>query len=101
LASAVSNAGGLGIITCLTQKTPEDLGREIAKCRALTDRPFGVNLTFLPTFSTPPYAQYIDVIARSGVRIVETAGRSPDPYMNELKSAGIKVIHKCTSFATR
>lgn len=97
LAAAVSNAGGLGIITGLTLGTPEKLAKEIARCRAMTDKPFGVNLTFLPTFSAPPYAEYIQVIVQSGVRIVETAGRSPEQYMPALKAAGIKVIHKCTS----
>jgi len=97
LASAVSNAGALGFITGLTQKTPEALAREIARCHDMTDKPFGVNLTFLPTFSDPPYAEYIDAIKQGGVRIVETAGRSPKPYMSLLKEAGIKVIHKCTS----
>ncbi|MGF6899080.1 NAD(P)H-dependent flavin oxidoreductase [Paraburkholderia sp. GAS348] len=97
LASAVSNAGGLGIITALTQKTPEQLAKEIARCREMTDQPFGVNLTFLPTFSAPPYPEYIDAIKQGGVRIVETAGRNPEPYMGRLKDAGIKVFHKCTS----
>lgn len=97
LAAAVSNAGGLGIITALTQKTPALLAREIARCRELTDRPFGVNLTFLPSLSVPPYAEYIAAIEEGGVRIVETAGRNPDKYMPMLKAAGIKVIHKCTS----
>ncbi|MDN7179160.1 nitronate monooxygenase family protein [Caballeronia sp. SEWSISQ10-4 2] len=97
LASAVSNAGGLGIITALTQKTPELLAKEIARCRVMTDQPFGVNLTFLPTFSAPPYPEYIDAIKQGGVRIVETAGRNPEPYMGSLKDAGIKVFHKCTS----
>ncbi len=94
---AVSNAGGLGIITGLTQRTPELLAKEIARCRDMTDKPFGVNLTFLPTFSAPPYPEYIRAIAEGGVRIVETAGRSPEAYMPSLKAAGIKVIHKCTS----
>ncbi len=97
LAAAVSNAGGLGIITGLTQRTPELLAREIARCREMTDKPFGVNLTFLPTFSAPPYAEYIAAIAEGGVRAVETAGRSPEAYMPALQAAGIKVIHKCTS----
>ena len=97
LASAVSNAGGLGIITGLTQKTPELLAKEIARCRDATDKPFGVNLTFLPTFSAPPYPEYIAAIVEGGVKIVETAGRSPEAYMPALKAAGIKVIHKCTS----
>jgi NAD(P)H-dependent flavin oxidoreductase YrpB (nitropropane dioxygenase family) len=97
LAAAVSNAGGLGIITGLTQKTPELLAKEIAKCRDMTDKPFGVNLTFLPSFSAPPYPEYIAAIREGGVRVVETAGRSPEQYMPALKQAGIKVIHKCTS----
>jgi nitronate monooxygenase len=97
LAAAVSNAGGLGIITGLTQKTPDDLAAEIAKCRALTDKPFGVNLTFLPTVTSPDYPGYLRAIVEGGVRIVETAGRNPEPFMPALKSAGITVIHKCTS----
>ena len=97
LAAAVSNAGGLGIITGLTQRTPELLAKEIAKCRGMTDRPFGVNLTFLPAFTTPPYPEYIAAIKEGGVKVVETAGRSPEQYMPALKAAGIKVIHKCTS----
>src|SRR5438067_7021473 len=97
LAAAVSTAGGLGIITGLTQRTPELLAKEIERCRDMTDKPFGVNLTFLPTFSAPPYPEYIAVIREGGVRIVETAGRSPEQYMPALKAAGMKVIHKCTS----
>jgi NAD(P)H-dependent flavin oxidoreductase YrpB (nitropropane dioxygenase family) len=97
LASAVSNAGGLGIITGLTQRTPELLAKEIARCHDTTDKPFGVNLTFLPTFAKPPYPEYIAAIREGGIKIVETAGRSPEEYMPELKAAGIKVIHKCTS----
>jgi NAD(P)H-dependent flavin oxidoreductase YrpB (nitropropane dioxygenase family) len=97
LAAAVSNAGGLGIITGLTQKTPELLRNEIARCRDMTDKPFGVNLTFLPAFTAPPYPEYIAAIVEGGVKIVETAGRSPEQYMPALKGAGIKVIHKCTS----
>ena len=97
LASAVSNAGGLGIITGLTQKTPDLLAKEIARCRGMTDKPFGVNLTFLPAFTAPPYPEYIQAIVEGGVRIVETAGRNPEQYMAALKAAGIKVIHKCTS----
>lgn len=97
LASAVSNAGGLGIITGLTQKTPADLANEIAKCNDMTDKPFGVNLTFLPVVQSPDYPGYIDAIVKGGVKIVETAGRSPEAYMPALKEAGIKVIHKCTS----
>jgi nitronate monooxygenase len=97
LAAAVSNAGGLGIITGLTQRTPELLAKEIARCRDMTDKPFGVNLTFLPAFTAPPYPEYIAAIREGGVKIVETAGRSPEQYMPALKAAGIKVIHKCTS----
>ena len=97
MAAAVSNAGGLGIITGLTQKTPADLATEITRCHAMTDKPFGVNLTFLPGFENPPYREYIAAIIDGGVSIVETAGRSPEAYMAGLKSAGIKVIHKCTS----
>ncbi len=97
LASAVSNAGGLGIITGLTQRTPELLAKEIARCRDMTDEPFGVNLTFLPALKALPYPEYIAAIIEGGVRIVETAGRSPEQYMPALKAAGIKVIHKCTS----
>ena len=97
MASAVANAGGLGIITGLSQKTPEDLAKEIAKCHEMTDKPFGVNLTFLPGFQEPDYPGYIQAIVEGGVKIVETAGRSPEAYMPDLKGAGIKVIHKCTS----
>jgi nitronate monooxygenase len=97
LAAAVSNAGGLGIITALTQKTPQDLDMEIRRCREMTDKPFGVNLTFLPTVTSPDYPGYIRVIVENKVNIVETAGRNPEPYLPVLKDAGIKVIHKCTS----
>ncbi len=97
LASAVSNAGGLGIITGLTQKTPQDLDTEIKRCKDMTDKPFGVNLTFLPTVSSPDYPGYIKSIIDNGVKIVETAGRNPEPYLPVLKDAGVKVIHKCTS----
>jgi nitronate monooxygenase len=97
LAAAVSNAGGLGMITALTLGTPEKLAAAIAQCNAMTDRPFGVNLTFLPTFANPPYPELIQAIVEGGVRIVETAGRSPEQYMPLLKQHGIKVIHKCTS----
>jgi NADH:quinone reductase (non-electrogenic) len=97
LAAAVSNAGGLGLITGLTQRTPELLAKEIRRCRDMTDQPFGVNLTFLPTLSSPPYPEYIAAIAEGGVRVVETAGRSPEAYMPALRKSGIKVIHKCTS----
>ncbi|HIG02567.1 MAG TPA: nitronate monooxygenase, partial [Myxococcales bacterium] len=97
MASAVSNAGGLGIITGLTQPSPEELANEIARCREMTDKPIGVNLTFLPGFVDPDYPGYIDAIIAGGVRIVETAGRSPEKYMPQLKGADIAVIHKCTS----
>ncbi len=97
LAAAVSNAGGLGIITGLTQKTPELLAREIARCRALTDKPFGVNLTFLPIVNAPDYPGYIRAIVEGGVKIVETAGNNPQKWMPLLHEHGIKVIHKCTS----
>lgn len=97
LASAVSNAGGIGTITALTQRTPELLAKEIARCKEMTDKPFAVNLTFLPTFAAPPYPEYIAAITEGGVKVVETAGRSPDAHMPALKAAGIKVIHKCTS----
>ena len=97
LASAVSNAGGLGIITGLTQKSPKDLAAEIARCHEMTDKPFGVNLTFLPAFTAPDYPGYIDAVIDGGIKIVETAGRNPQPYMEQLKQADIKVIHKCTS----
>ena len=97
LAAAVSNAGGIGTITGLTQRTPEDLAREIAKCNTLTDKPIAVNLTFLPGFAEPDYPGYIRAIIEGGVKVVETAGRSPEAYMPALKDAGIKVIHKCTS----
>ena len=97
MAAGVSNAGGLGMITALTMPTPDDLAKEIARCHEMTDKPFGVNLTFLPAFATPPYAEYIEAIVKGGIKIVETAGRSPEAYMPALKDAGIKVIHKCTS----
>jgi len=97
LAAAVSNAGGLGIITALTQKTPGDLANEISKCRDMTDKPIGVNLTFLPVMKAPDYPGYIKAIIEGGVKIVETAGRNPSQVMPILKDAGIKVIHKCTS----
>ena len=97
LAAAVSNAGGLGIITALTQKTPKDLANEISKCKDLTENPIGVNLTFLPVMKAPDYPGYIKAIIDGGVKIVETAGRNPSQVMPILKDAGIKVIHKCTS----
>ena len=97
LAAAVSNAGGLGIITGLTQRSPADLAAEIRRCREMTDKPFGVNLTFLPTVTSPDYPGYIRAIVEGGVKIVETAGNNPQPYLPALKDAHVKVIHKCTS----
>ncbi|SHN47082.1 NAD(P)H-dependent flavin oxidoreductase [Cryptosporangium aurantiacum] len=97
LAAAVSEAGGLGLITALTQPTPADLAKEIARARTLTDKPFGVNLTILPTISPPPYDEYRRVIVDEGIRIVETAGSNPEPHMDLFKEHGVKIIHKCTS----
>jgi NADH:quinone reductase (non-electrogenic) len=97
LTSAVANAGALGFLTALTQPTPEALVKEIARCREMTDKPFGVNLTILPTLVPRPYEEYIDAIVSSGVKIVETAGNSPKPFLPKLKAAGVRVIHKCTS----
>jgi len=97
LAAAVSNAGGLGIITGLTQGNPENLAKEIGRCREMTNKPFGVNLTFLPSVTPPDYPGYIKSIVEGGVKIVETAGNNPQKWMPALKEAGIKVIHKCTS----
>ncbi len=97
LAAAVSNAGGVGIITGLTQRTPELLAAEIAKCREMTDKPFGVNLTFLPSVNTPDYPGYVKAIIDGGVKIVETAGNNPAKWLPSLKENGIRVIHKCTS----
>jgi nitronate monooxygenase len=97
LVSAVANAGALGFITALTQPTPEDLAKEIARCKEMTDKPFGVNLTILPTVKPTPYDEYAKAIIEGGVKIVETAGRNPEPYMPWFKEAGVRVIHKCTS----
>ncbi len=97
MAAAVSNAGGLGIITGLTQGTPERLAAEIKRCRDMTDKPFGVNLTFLPAVTPPDYPGFVKVIVESGVKAVETAGNNPQKWLPALKEAGIKVIHKCTS----
>ncbi|MDA8936065.1 nitronate monooxygenase family protein [Porticoccaceae bacterium] len=97
MAAAVSNAGGLGIITGLTQGTPEKLAAEIARCKTMTDKPFGVNITFLPSMTPPDYPGLIQAVIDGGVKIVETAGNNPAPYMPALKEAGIKVIHKCTA----
>jgi len=97
LAAAVSNAGGLGIITGLTQRTPAALSAEIARCREMTHKPFGVNLTFLPMVNAPDYPGYINAIIGAGIAVVETAGNNPQKYLPALKEAGIKIIHKCTS----
>lgn len=97
MASAVSNAGGLGMLTALTQPTPEELKKEIKRCQEMTDKPFGVNITILPSITPPPYAEYVKVALEAGVRIFETAGRNPEPFMAVFKEAGAKVIHKCTS----
>jgi NAD(P)H-dependent flavin oxidoreductase YrpB (nitropropane dioxygenase family) len=97
LTSAVANAGALGFLTALTQPTPEDLVKEIARCREMTDKPFGVNLTILPTLVPRPYGEYIDAIISSGIKIVETAGNNPKPFLPKFKENGVKVIHKCTS----
>jgi len=97
MAAAVSNAGGLGIVTGLTQKTPEDLANEITRCRAMTDKPFGVNLTFLPALNAPDYPGYVKAIIDGGIKAVETAGNNPVQVLPPLKEAGVKVIHKCTS----
>lgn len=97
LTAAVANAGGLGFMTALTFPDAAALRTEIKKCREMTDNPFGINLTFLPTLRPPDYPAYINVCIEEGIPVIETAGRSPEPYMAQLKSAGIKVVHKCTS----
>ncbi|HVU05804.1 MAG TPA: nitronate monooxygenase family protein [Polyangiaceae bacterium] len=97
LVSAVANAGALGLLTALTQPTPEALRNEIERTRSMTDEPFGVNLTILPTIKPVPYDEYMAAIVESGIRIVETAGRNPEPYLPMLKAANVRVIHKCTS----
>lgn len=97
LAAAVSNAGGLGILTALTQPTPDALREEIARCRTMTDKPFGVNLTILPSINPPPYEEYVKAAVESGIKIMETAGRNPQPFMEYLKANDVKVIHKCTT----
>ncbi|TXS95236.1 nitronate monooxygenase [Parahaliea maris] len=97
LASAVSNAGGLGILTALTQPSPEDLVKEIARCREMTDKPFGVNLTILPSINPPPYEEFLRAAVESGIKVIETAGSNPEPFLPYLKENGVKVIHKCTS----
>jgi len=97
MAAAVSNAGGLGLITGLTQRTPEGLAAEIARCKTMTDKPFGVNLTFLPSVTPPDYPGFVQTIIDGGIKIVETAGNNPQKYLPALKEAGVKVIHKCTA----
>lgn len=97
LAAAVSNAGGLGILTALTQPSPDALREEIARCRTMTDKPFGVNLTILPSVNPPPYAEYRKAIIDSGIRIVETAGHNPREHVEDFKAHGITVVHKCTA----
>jgi nitronate monooxygenase len=97
LVAAVANAGALGFITALTQPTPDELRKEIERCRELTDKPFGVNLTILPTLKETPYDEFRQAIIESGIKIVETAGNNPQSHLPDLKAAGIKVIHKCTS----
>lgn len=97
LTAAVANAGGMGFMTALTFPDPEDLRAEIRKCRTMTDKPFGINLTFLPTLSPPDYPAYIRVCIEEGIEFIETAGRNPEPYMEQIKAGGIRVLHKCTS----
>jgi nitronate monooxygenase len=97
LVAAVANAGALGFLTALTQPTPEALAREIARTREMTDKPFGVNLTILPSITPPPYAEYRQAIIESGVKAVETAGYKPQEHVDAFKAAGVKVIHKCTA----
>ncbi|MFB7861558.1 NAD(P)H-dependent flavin oxidoreductase [Streptomyces sp. NPDC056069] len=97
LISAVAEAGALGFLTALTQPTPEDLAREIARCRDMTDRPFGVNLTVLPTLRPVPYAEYRAAIIESGIRVVETAGSNPAEHVADFKASGVKVIHKAVA----
>ena len=97
MASAVSNAGGFGILTGLSQATPDDLRKEIERCRTMTDKPFGVNMTIFPTINPPPYEEYIDVIIEAGIPAVETAGNGAIEFIPKLKAAGIKIIHKCVA----
>ncbi len=97
LTAAVANAGGMGFMTALTFPEPESLRAEIRKCRNMTDKPFGINLTFLPTLTPPDYPAYIRICIEEGIQFIETAGRNPEPYMDQIKSGGIKVLHKCTS----
>lgn len=97
LTSAVSNAGGFGVLTALTQPTPESLAEEIHRCREMTDKPFGVNLTILPSINPPPYEAYLDVIIESGIKVLETAGNNPKEFILKAKAADVKILHKCTS----
>lgn len=97
MAAAVSQAGGLGVLTALTQPDPEALAREIDRCREMTDQPFGVNLTLLPTVTPPPYADYLDVVIDKGIRVIETAGNNPGVFIDKLKAHGVRIVHKCTS----
>lgn len=97
LASAVSNAGGLGVLTGLTQPTPDALRIEIERCRSMTSKPFGVNLTILPSANPPPYEAYLDVVINSGVKILETAGNNPKEFILKAKAAGVRIVHKCTA----
>src|SRR3954468_9520283 len=97
LIAPVANAGALGFLTALTQPTPEALTKEIARCRTMTDQPFGVNLTILPTITPPPYAEYLDAIIDSGITIVETAGNNPKDFVAKLKANHVTIVHKCTS----
>jgi len=97
LAAAVSNAGGLGILTALTQPTPEDLGKEIHRCRQMTDQPFGVNLTILPSAKPPPYEAYLDAALDNGIKVLETAGNNPKEFIAKAKARGVRIIHKCTA----
>lgn len=97
MASAVSQAGGFGVLTALTQPNPEALAREIDRCRAMTDQPFGVNLTLMPSVTPPPYADYLDVVIDKGIGVIETAGNNPRAFIDKLKAHGVRILHKCTS----
>ena len=97
MVAPVANAGGLGFLTALTQPTPEDLAKEIARTKEMTDKPFGVNLTILPAIKPPPYTEYRDAIIQGGIKIVETAGYKPQEHIDHFKQHGIKIIHKCTA----
>ena len=101
LTAAVANAGAMGFMTALSFETPEDLRREIARCRDMTDGPFGVNITLLPSLTPPDYPGYLQVCVDEGIRFIETAGRSPEPFMPVVNEAGITVPHKCTSIRGR